>query len=76
MPELTSAQRAALDGVRTGSPAVRRLAELFAEAGHELYLVGGPVRDALLGRTGNDLDFTTPARPGEIEPILRQLSSD
>ncbi|MBP8919245.1 MAG: CCA tRNA nucleotidyltransferase [Micropruina sp.] len=74
MPELTSAQRAALDGVRTGSPAVRRLAELFAEAGHELYLVGGPVRDALLGRTGNDLDFTTPARPGEIEPILRQLS--
>ena len=74
MPELTSAQRAALDGVRTGSPAVRRLAELFGEAGHELYLVGGPVRDALLGRTGNDLDFTTSARPEAIEPILRQLS--
>ena len=43
---------------------------LFAEAGHELYLVGGSVRDALLGRLGNDLDFTTDARPQRIQQIL------
>jgi poly(A) polymerase len=75
VPELTSAQRAALEQLRTSSPAVTRLATLFAEAGHELYLVGGPVRDALLGRVGNDLDFTTSARPDEIERLLRQLSN-
>ncbi|HEY6575719.1 MAG TPA: CCA tRNA nucleotidyltransferase, partial [Mycobacterium sp.] len=40
------------------------LGELFAEAGHELYLVGGSVRDALLDRVAElDLDFTTDARP-------------
>ncbi|HMR22857.1 MAG TPA: CCA tRNA nucleotidyltransferase, partial [Micropruina sp.] len=60
--------------MRTSSPAVRRMAGWFERAGHELYLVGGPVRDALLGRLGNDLDFTTSARPPEIERILRQLS--
>ena len=75
MPELTSTQRSALERVRTSSPTVLRMAELFAGAGHELYLVGGPVRDALLGRAGNDLDFTTSARPDQIERLLRQLSS-
>lgn len=74
MPEPTSTQRAALERVRTSSAAVRRMARLFEQAGHELYLVGGPVRDALLGRLGNDLDFTTSARPTEIERILRQVS--
>src|SRR5581483_4086095 len=43
-----------------------RLAARFTDAGHELYLVGGPVRDALLGRTPIDLDFATDARPDEI----------
>ncbi len=53
-----------------------RLGERFAEAGHEIALVGGPVRDALLGRelTGSggeiDLDFTTSARPEEILSLL------
>ncbi|MFT3901517.1 MAG: CCA tRNA nucleotidyltransferase [Gordonia sp. (in: high G+C Gram-positive bacteria)] len=46
------------------------LGRLFADAGHELYLVGGSVRDAVLGRLGNDLDFTTDARPDVIKPIL------
>ena len=47
------------------------LAARFAEAGHELALVGGPVRDIMLGRSGvmNDLDLTTDARPEEIEAI-------
>ncbi|ALG86454.1 CCA tRNA nucleotidyltransferase [Gordonia phthalatica] len=48
------------------------LAERFATRGHELYLVGGSVRDAVLGRLGNDLDFTTDARPPVIAEILRE----
>jgi len=46
------------------------LGRLFAEAGHSLYLVGGSVRDALLGRLGTDLDFTTDARPGQMQRLL------
>lgn len=48
------------------------LAELFAVAGHRLYLVGGVVRDAVLDRLRpeNDLDFTTDANPDEIEAII------
>lgn len=42
----------------------------FAAAGHELYLVGGSVRDAVLGRLGTDLDFTTDARPEEVQRLL------
>jgi poly(A) polymerase len=47
------------------------IGRLFADAGHELYLVGGSVRDALLGRLGNDLDFTTDARPEQMQKFLR-----
>jgi poly(A) polymerase len=47
------------------------LGERFAAAGHELALVGGPVRDAMLGRRSNDLDFTTSAHPDVTERILR-----
>jgi poly(A) polymerase len=50
---------------------LRALGAVFADAGHELYLVGGSVRDALLGRLGNDLDFTTDARPAEMQRMLR-----
>jgi poly(A) polymerase len=49
------------------------LAERFRAAGHALYLVGGPVRDALLGRLHDDLDFTTDARPDEILRIVSPL---
>ncbi|GMQ93378.1 MAG: CCA tRNA nucleotidyltransferase [Acidimicrobiia bacterium] len=45
------------------------LSGLFAGEGHDLYLVGGSVRDAMLGRDSDDLDFTTNARPDEIERI-------
>ena len=46
------------------------LAQRFADRGHDLYLVGGSVRDAVLGRLAGDLDFTTDARPEIIAEIL------
>ena len=57
------------------SAPISRLAEAFARAGHELALVGGPVRDAFLGRAVNDLDFTTSASPTEILAIVKPISS-
>jgi poly(A) polymerase len=53
------------------SELLRGLGSLFAAAGHELYLVGGSVRDAVLGRLGADLDFATGARPDEVQRVLR-----
>ena len=50
-------------------PVLQELGELFAGAGHELALVGGPVRDAFLGRGSLDLDLTTSARPEDIEAL-------
>jgi poly(A) polymerase len=51
-------------------PPARRLGERFREAGHQLYLVGGPVRDALMGRSLNDLDFTTDLEPSAVLELL------
>jgi poly(A) polymerase len=56
------------------SPVVSRLALAFADAGHELALVGGPVRDALLGRPVHDLDLTTDARPDRTLEIVKPLA--
>lgn len=53
---------------------VAALARAFADDGHELALVGGPVRDAFLGREIADLDFTTDARPERILELVRPLS--
>lgn len=53
------------------APVADELARLFQEAGFSLALVGGSVRDALLGRLGNDLDFTTDARPEDVLKIVR-----
>ena len=53
------------------APVIDELGERFAAAGHELALVGGPVRDAMLGRPSNDLDFATSARPEQTERILK-----
>ena len=52
------------------APSTDSLAAAFKTAGHTLALVGGPVRDAILGRLGNDLDFTTSARPDATKAIL------
>ncbi|MDT5226644.1 MAG: poly(A) polymerase, partial [Mycobacterium sp.] len=50
---------------------LRELGALFAGAGHELYLVGGSVRDAVLQRLSTDLDFATDARPEQLQKLLR-----
>ncbi len=51
-----------------------RLGEAFSGTGHELYLVGGFVRDALGGSVSHDVDATTGARPSEIKKVLRPVA--
>ncbi|MEO3794807.1 CCA tRNA nucleotidyltransferase [Nonomuraea sp. B10E15] len=53
------------------APAADELGRLFAAHGHELALVGGPVRDLLLGRIGNDLDLTTDAHPERVLELVK-----
>ncbi|WP_296631014.1 CCA tRNA nucleotidyltransferase [Rhodoluna sp.] len=55
----------------TNSALFVTLGRIFVEAGHEISLVGGPVRDAFLGRKAPDLDFTTSANPDETIAILK-----
>ena len=50
------------------------LGAAFAAADHQLYLVGGSVRDAVLGRLSPDLDFTTDARPEQVQKIVRPFA--
>jgi poly(A) polymerase len=75
---LDAAQAAQLGRLADVHPEARELGERFATAGHELYLVGGSVRDTLLAGMGGaaptdriDLDLATSARPDETERILR-----
>lgn len=62
-------------GALAENPVVRTLATAFADAGFDLAVVGGPVRDALLGRATHDLDFTTNARPDDILRIVKPIST-
>lgn len=68
---LNHVQRRAVSELLRVSPVADDLARRFLEAGFTLALVGGSVRDALLGRLGNDLDFTTDARPEDVLKIVR-----
>ncbi|WP_448062854.1 CCA tRNA nucleotidyltransferase [Cellulomonas hominis] len=63
-------RRRALARIAELAPAALELGAAFQAAGHELALVGGPVRDAFLGRVSADLDFTTSAGPDETERLL------
>ena len=69
-PAPTTEQRARLDRLIRSEPALVDLGQRFAEAGHELAIVGGPVRDALMGRVGQDWDLTTDARPEQIDAAI------
>lgn len=60
----------------TSSPLLTELGERFTKAGFEISLVGGPVRDAFLGRESPDLDFTTNALPDQILGVLRGWASN
>ncbi|WP_435748457.1 CCA tRNA nucleotidyltransferase [Microbacterium sp. PMB16] len=62
-------------GALAEDPVVRTLATAFADAGFDLAVVGGPVRDALLGRATHDLDFTTNASPDEILTIVKPIAT-
>jgi poly(A) polymerase len=64
-------QEHALAELRRISPVIDELGARFSAAGEEIALVGGPVRDAMLGRLHNDLDFTTSARPETTEGLLK-----
>ena len=70
VPALTQAQATAVRELVRLSPVLVDLGERFAAAGSALHLVGGPVRDALLGRVGDDLDLTTDARPEQVLALV------
>ena len=67
----TLGRELALASLVERAPLASSLAAAFKEKGYRLALVGGPVRDAILGRLGNDLDFTTDAHPLETKKILK-----
>ena len=51
---------------------VKIILKILNSAGHEAYIVGGCVRDAILGRTPGDWDITTSAMPEEVKALFRR----
>jgi poly(A) polymerase len=68
---LLAAVSGAADQVTRRAPQLVELGDIFAAAGHELALVGGSVRDALLDRVTADLDLTTDAHPDQVLAVVR-----
>ncbi|MGH3437059.1 MAG: CCA tRNA nucleotidyltransferase [Sciscionella sp.] len=67
---MSQVQRTAVVELMKIAPVADELAQRFAAAGHSLYLVGGSVRDAMLGRLAGDVDLTTDARPQQVLTLL------
>ena len=74
VPSLTRAQKNAVDSLLQISAVIDELGALFSDAGESLFLVGGSVRDALLGQLGHDLDFTTSAHPDVTARLLAKFT--
>jgi poly(A) polymerase len=70
VPDFSEFQSNAVQALLARSPVLVELGERFAAAGHALHLVGGSVRDALLGRLGDDLDLTTDAHPDQVLALV------
>jgi poly(A) polymerase len=68
---MSEVQETALREMLRIAPVIDELGARFAAAGEQIALVGGPVRDAMLGRLQNDLDFTTSARPEVTERLVK-----
>jgi poly(A) polymerase len=69
VPMSNEQRKAVAELLREQVPAVAEIGRLFARHGHELALVGGPVRDVLLGQQPGDLDLTTDATPDQVLKI-------
>jgi poly(A) polymerase len=67
---MSDVQRTAVRELLRIAPVIDELGARFEDAGEQIALVGGPVRDAMLGRLQNDLDFTTSARPEVTESLV------
>jgi poly(A) polymerase len=68
--DLTAAQANAVGELMRVSGVAVELGKRFADAGHTVHLVGGSVRDAFLGRLGDDWDLTTDARPDAVLKVV------
>ena len=73
---LSAASQIAIATLKERAPEAFELAGSFKAAGFHLALVGGTVRDALLNRLGNDLDFTTDAKPEDSKKILKKFADE
>lgn len=65
-----------LSGLADPTSPTYELAELFAAAGYEFYIVGGSVRDVILGHDAYDIDICTNARPKDILKIVQPVADE
>jgi poly(A) polymerase len=71
VPMSNEQQKAVAALLRERVPAAAGIGRLFADHGHELALVGGPVRDVFLGQQPGDLDLTTDATPDQVLELTK-----
>ena len=67
----STASNRILSALGESADLLKELGEKFSKNGFEISLVGGPVRDAVLGKAVKDLDLTTNAKPDEIQKCLK-----
>jgi poly(A) polymerase len=67
----STASNRILSALGESADLLKEMGEIFSKNGFEISLVGGPVRDAVLGKAVKDLDLTTNAKPEEIQKCLK-----